>query len=42
MADHSGADDDRGSLSDDFRALVHSITLYPKGPWEGFRARGEG
>ena len=42
MADHSGADDNRGSLIDDFRALVHSITLYPKGPWQGFEVEVKG
>ena len=42
MAGHAGADDDRGSLIDDFRALVHSITVYPKGPWQGFEVEVKG
>src|SRR6516165_4020183 len=42
MAGHAGADDDRGSLIDDFRALVHSITLHPKGPWQGFEVEVKG
>jgi hypothetical protein len=29
---HAGAEDDRGSLVDDFRALVQSVIVHPKGP----------
>jgi site-specific DNA recombinase len=36
MAGHAGAEHDRGSLVADFRALVHSIIVHPKGPWQGF------
>ena len=42
MAGHTGAKDDRGSLIDDFRALVHSVTGHPKGPWEGFEVEVKG
>jgi site-specific DNA recombinase len=33
---HAGAEDDRGSLIDDFRTLVHSVIVHPNGPWQGF------
>jgi hypothetical protein len=36
LTDHAGAEDDRGSLIASFRALVHSVTLHPNGPREGF------
>jgi site-specific DNA recombinase len=36
MANHSNAEYDRGPLVADFRTLVHSVTVYPKGPREGF------
>ena len=36
LADHADAKDDRGSLIDAFRALVHSVTVYPRGPRQGF------
>ena len=36
LADHAGAEDDRGSLVGSFRALVHSVTIHPNGPREGF------
>jgi site-specific DNA recombinase len=32
MAGHAGAEDDRGPLIADFRALVHSIVVHPKAP----------
>jgi hypothetical protein len=31
MAGHAGAEDDRGSLIDDFRTLVQSVIVHPKG-----------
>jgi site-specific DNA recombinase len=42
MAGHASAEDDRGPLIDDFRALVHSVTVHPKGPWEGFEVEVKG
>ncbi|WP_082907737.1 recombinase family protein [Bradyrhizobium neotropicale] len=42
IASHVGAEDDRGSLIDDFRALVHSVTVHPKGPGEGFEVEVKG
>jgi hypothetical protein len=36
MADHASAEDDRGPLVTDFRALVHSVVIQPKGPRQGF------
>lgn len=42
MAGHTEAKDNRGSLIDDFRALVHSVTVHPKGPWEGFEVEVKG
>ena len=36
LADHAGAEDDCRSLFGSFRALVHSITIHPNGPREGF------
>jgi site-specific DNA recombinase len=36
LADHAGAEDDRGSLVADFRALVHSVIIYPNSPRKGF------
>ncbi len=42
LADHAIAEDDRGTLIDDFRALVHSVTIYPKGPREGFEIEVKG
>jgi site-specific DNA recombinase len=41
-AGHTKAKDDRRSLIDDFRALVHSVTVNPKGPWEGFEVEVKG
>ena len=42
MAGHAGAEDDRGSLIDDFRALVHSVTVHPKTAWQGFEVEVKG
>jgi hypothetical protein len=41
MADHTGAEDDRGSLVSNLRALVHSVVVHPKGPREGFEVEGK-
>jgi site-specific DNA recombinase len=42
LADHSAAEDDRGALVANFRALVHSVTIYPNGPREGFQIEVKG
>jgi len=42
LADHAGAEDDRGSLVGSFRALVHSVTIHPNGPREGFEVEVKG
>jgi site-specific DNA recombinase len=42
MAGHAGADDDRGSLIDEFRALVHSVIVHPRSPWQGFEIEVKG
>ncbi|WP_315757280.1 MULTISPECIES: hypothetical protein [unclassified Bradyrhizobium] len=42
MAGHASADDDRGTLIDDFRALVHGVAVHPKGPREGFETEVKG
>ena len=42
MVGHAGAQDDRGSLIEDFRTLVHSVTVHPKGPWQGFEVEVKG
>jgi site-specific DNA recombinase len=42
MAGHARAEDDRGSLIRDFRALVHSVTVHPKEPRPGFGIEVEG
>lgn len=42
LADHASAEDDRGTLIDDFRALVHSVTIYPKRPREEFEIEVKG
>ncbi len=42
MADHASAEDDRGTLIDDFRALVHGVAVHPKGPQEGFEIEVKG
>jgi site-specific DNA recombinase len=39
---HAGAEDDRGSLIDDFRTLVHSVIVHPNGPWQGFEVEVKG
>jgi hypothetical protein len=36
LTDHAGAEDDRGPLIASFRALVHSVTIHPNGPRQGF------
>ena len=42
MATHAGAVDDRGPLVADFRSLVHSVIVHPKGPREGFEVEVKG
>jgi hypothetical protein len=42
MAGHAGAENERGSLVDDFRALVHSVIIHPKGPRQGFEIEVKG
>jgi hypothetical protein len=42
MAGHAKAEDDRGPLIDDFRALVHSVIIHPKGPGQGFEVEVKG
>jgi site-specific DNA recombinase len=42
IAGHAGAEDDRGPLIADFRALVHGIVVHPKGPREGFEVEVKG
>lgn len=42
MAGHIGAEDGRGSLIDDFRALAHSLTAHLKGAWQGFEVEVKG
>jgi site-specific DNA recombinase len=42
LADHAEAQDDRGSLVRTFRALVHSVTVHPNGPREGFQVEVKG
>jgi septal ring factor EnvC (AmiA/AmiB activator) len=42
LADHAGAEDDRGALVESFRALVHSVTIHPNGPREGFEIEVKG
>ncbi|MES5481563.1 recombinase family protein [Bradyrhizobium sp. INPA03-11B] len=42
MAGHTEAKDDRGSLIENFRSLVHSVTVHPKGPREGFEIEVKG
>src|SRR5215470_19179051 len=42
VADHAKAEDDRGSLVKSFRALVHSVTVHPNGPREGFQVEVKG
>jgi hypothetical protein len=42
IAEHAEAEDDRGSLVKGFRALVHSVTVRPNGPREGFQVEVKG
>jgi site-specific DNA recombinase len=42
LADHAVAEDDRGSVVRDFRALVHSVTVHPDGPRKGFEVEVKG
>jgi hypothetical protein len=42
VAEHAEAEDDRGSLVKSFRALVHSVTVHPNGPREGFEVEVKG
>jgi site-specific DNA recombinase len=42
LAHHAEANDDRGALVNSFRALVHSVTIHPKGSREGFEIEVEG
>ena len=38
---HASAEDDRGPLVANFRSLVHSVIVHPKGPREGLRRRSK-
>jgi site-specific DNA recombinase len=42
LADYAQAEDDRGSLIRDFRALVHSVTIHPNTPRNGFQVEVKG
>jgi len=42
LGDHAEAEDDRGPLVRSFRALVHSVTIHPNGPREGFQIEVKG
>ncbi len=42
LADHAGAEDDRGSLVGSFRTLVQSVTIHPNGPRKGFEIEVKG
>ncbi len=42
LAGHAEAKDDRGPLVRSFRALVHSVTVHPNGPREGFQVEVKG
>jgi site-specific DNA recombinase len=42
LSEHARAEDDRGTLVATFRALVHSVTVYPKAPREGFQVEVKG
>ena len=42
VAEHAEAEDDRGPLVKSFRALVHSVTVHPNGPREGFQVEVKG
>ena len=39
---HASAEDDRGPLVANFRSLVHSVIVHPKGPREGFEVEVKG
>jgi hypothetical protein len=41
LANHAEAEDDRGSLAASFGASVHSVTIHPHGPREGFEMRSK-
>jgi hypothetical protein len=41
LADHAGAEDDRGSLVARLRALVHSVTVSPQRSQERLRDGGK-
>ncbi|MGX5850064.1 recombinase family protein [Mesorhizobium sp. PL10] len=42
LADHATAADDRGPLTQNFRGLVHSVTVHPKPAREGFEIEVKG
>lgn len=42
LSEHAAASDDRGTLVATFRALVHSVTVHPKAPREGFQVEVKG
>jgi site-specific DNA recombinase len=42
LTEHAAAEDDRGRLVATFRALVHSVTVHPKAPREGFQVEVKG
>jgi site-specific DNA recombinase len=42
MAGHAGAEDDRGPLIADFRPLVHSVVVYPRGFGQRFEVEVKG
>lgn len=42
LSEHATAEDDRGSLVANFRALVHSVTVHPNAPREGFQVEVKG
>ena len=42
LTDHAEAEDDRGALVTEFRALVHTVTRHPKAPREGFQVEVNG
>lgn len=39
IASHASAEDDRGPLVADFRSLVQSVIVHPKGPGKASRSR---
>ena len=42
VAERAEAEDDRGTLVKAFRPLVHSVTVHPNGPREGFQVEVKG